>query len=66
MLCPAGKKQKRIGVMEQGRVLTPESHLLHVVPSRQEAEENRCHGAGQGAYPGESPAPCCAQEARSG
>jgi hypothetical protein len=50
----------RAGAMELGKVLTPESRLLHVVPGGQEAGENRCNGIGQGAYPGELPPPCCA------
>ncbi len=40
MLCPAGKRQVRTGAMELGKVLTPESRLLHVVPGGQEAGEN--------------------------
>jgi hypothetical protein len=47
------------------KVLTTESFILDVLPSRQEVGKNRCNGTGKGAYPGESPAPCCAQQARS-
>ncbi len=47
-------------------MLTWESRLLHVVPSKQEADENRCSGTAKGAYPGEPPPLCCAQQARSG
>ncbi len=50
-LCLVDKKEMRIGAMELGKVLTPESRLLHVVPDGQEAGKNRCHGIGQGAYP---------------
>jgi hypothetical protein len=64
MLCPAGKKQVRTGAMELGKVLTPESRLLHVVPSRQDVDENRCNGSGKGAYPIQSPSPCCSQRER--
>jgi hypothetical protein len=65
-LCLIDKKEMRMGAMELGKVLTPESRLLDVVPDRQEAGKNRCHGIGQGAYPCEPPPPCCAQQARSG
>ncbi len=58
MLCPAGKKCVRTGAVELGKVLTPQSRLLHVVPGGQEAGENRSNGTGQGAYPREPPPPC--------
>jgi hypothetical protein len=57
MLCPVDKKRVRTGAIELDKVLTTESRLLHVVPSRQEVGENRFHGTGQGAYPGVSPSP---------
>ncbi len=41
ILCLAAKKRMRAGAMELGKVLTPERCLLYVVPSRQEASENR-------------------------
>jgi hypothetical protein len=63
-LCLADKNEMRKGAMEMGKVLTPESRLLHVMPSRQEVDDNRCNGTGQGAYPGELPPPCCFQRAR--
>ncbi len=56
----------RTGAKELGKVLTPESCLLHVVPGGQEAGENRCNRTGKGAYPGEPPPPCCARRARGG
>jgi hypothetical protein len=37
MLCPVDKKWVRTSAKELGKVLIPESHLLHVVPSGQEA-----------------------------
>ncbi len=40
MLCLAGMKRVRTGAIELGKVLTPESRLLHVVPGGQEAGEN--------------------------
>jgi hypothetical protein len=40
MLCPADKRRLRTGAMELGKVLTPESRFLHVVPGGQEAVEN--------------------------
>jgi hypothetical protein len=49
LLCPAGKKRVRTGAVELGKVLTPESRLLHVVPGEQGAGESRCNGTGQGA-----------------
>jgi hypothetical protein len=57
MLCPVDKKRERAGAMELGKMLTSESCLLHVVPSRQEASENRCNGTGQDANPVESSSP---------
>jgi hypothetical protein len=50
MLCPAGKKWMLTGAIELGKVLAPESCLLHV-SSEQEEGESRCNETGQGAYP---------------
>jgi hypothetical protein len=43
MLCPADKKRERAGAIELGKLLTPESCLLHVVSSEQEEGESRCN-----------------------
>jgi hypothetical protein len=59
----AGKKRVRTGAVELGKMHTPESSFLHVMPSRQDVDDNRGNGTGKGAYPGELPPPCCAQQA---
>jgi hypothetical protein len=56
------------GAMELGKVLTPESCLLHVVSSKQEEGESRCNETewARGDYPVEKPPLCCARWTRSG
>jgi hypothetical protein len=62
----ARQARGRTSAKELGKVLTRESRLLHVVPSEQEANENRCSGTAKGAYPRELPPPYCARLTRSG
>jgi hypothetical protein len=54
------------GAMELGKVLTPESCLLHVVSSEQEEGESRCNETewARGDYPVEKPPPSCGQQLR--